>query len=198
MNNDTEQSNEQFMPRHTAYIRDMSTKTGRSYRELEAEWRKAEREFEFSRMRDPLKYANLKNTNGSVAQEISRIFEDNVVRPEEVEEAETEEIIDTETENEFGDDILDEMTDDTEAILEEPIEGDIDVDVDVDVEADTDDIDSDVSDDDIDAFLDGDDDTKEQEPENEGVPNKSMAQQRQNERVGTTTAEAPNEVNSNE
>lgn len=174
MNNDTQQSNNRFIPRHTSYIRDMSDKTGRSYRELEAEWLKAEREFEFSRMRDPLKYANLRNTNGTVAQEISRIFEDNVMRPEEIEQVEIEEIIDDETENEFGDDILDNITDDTNAALETAIEDEIDVDIDVTVDSD------------------------EEGSENEAVPNNSILQQRRNERPGTDNAETVDAVNSNQ
>jgi len=182
MNTDKKQIEEQFLPRHTHYIRSVSERTGRSYRELEAEWKKAERQFDFDRMRDPLKYANLKRTDGTVAQEISRRFEESVVMPEQ--EAE-EQIEDIET-----DIAQDDMAEDMEENLEIEPEVDIDIDdlIEADIEEPTPDADEEVVDEDISI----EEDMGEGE---EGIPNKSLERQRKLERPSDETATTPGEVN---
>ena len=76
---------------HSHFIRDMKQETGKSMRELEWEWKKAERQVDIDRMTDPDKYTHLKKTDGTLAQEVARRFKDNVTG------GETEEKVDEET-----------------------------------------------------------------------------------------------------
>ena len=64
---------------HSHLIRDMHEDTGKTMRELEWEWKKAERQVEFDRMNDPDKYSHLRKTDGTLAQEVARKFKDNVL-----------------------------------------------------------------------------------------------------------------------
>ena len=76
---------------HSHFIRDMKQETGKSMRELEWEWKKAERQVDIDRMTDPDKYTHLKKTDGTLAQEVARRFKDNVTG------GKTEENVDEET-----------------------------------------------------------------------------------------------------
>lgn len=209
MNNEQNIQQQQFLPRHTEYIRTMSDRTGRSYRELEAEWKKAEREFDFERMRDPLKYANMRRTNGSMAQEISRRFEENVVNPEleaddQIEDVGTDmaeeqfgDAIETGIEGEGGDSDYADFSeegfddggfddggfDDFSEDEEEPASEDS-------LNTLLDDI---VGEDSIDLDLD-EEETLNEEP-TEGVPNKSLDQQRSMERPSEESTNSPDDVN---
>ena len=64
---------------HSHLIRDMHEDTGKTMRELEWEWKKAERQVELDRMNDPDKYSHLRKTDGTLAQEVARKFKDNVL-----------------------------------------------------------------------------------------------------------------------
>lgn len=190
MNNDKKQIDEQFLPRHSQYIRNMSEKTGRTYRELEAEWKKAERQFDFDRMRDPLKYQNLKRNNGTVAQEISRRFEEMVIMPTQPEEVE-EQIDNIEAdmvEDEFATDIEENFTDDIEGITDEDILGDIEID----------NIDGEQIEDDFSIEEESEEglDEEIEDTPSEGIPNKSLEQQREIEREEPATTAG--EVNKKE
>lgn len=192
MNNENKEINTQFLPRHTSYIRNMADRTGKTYRELEAEWKKAEREFEFDRMKDPLKYQNLKKTNGSVAQEISRRFEENVIIPETTEEAETEEVLTDMEEDIFGDEI-EENLEDTEDDIESFIEDDFNADEKTEEQ--------DESEDEIlnevdDLVVDESDEFSEEESDEPPIPNKSLEQQKSLER--DDSANSPEDVNKKE
>lgn len=63
------------MIEHSHYIKSMADKSGKTYRELDTLWKKAQREFEFDQMMNPSKYQSLKKVDGSVAEEIGRRFE---------------------------------------------------------------------------------------------------------------------------
>ena len=187
MNNENKDMDTQFLPRHTAYIRNMADRTGKTYRELEAEWKKAEREFEFERMKDPLKYQNLKRTNGSVAQEISRRFEENVIVPEVAEEQAVDEILTDTEEDIFGQEIEDNLEED---------EADLDIDalIEDDFDAETKTDEQEASED---MILDEVDDLViDEELEEPPILNKSLEQQVNLERGKST--ESPEDVNKEE
>ena len=199
INNDKKHMEQQFLPRHTEYIRKTAEATGRSYRDLEAEWKKAEREFDFERMRDPLKYSNLKQTSGSIAQEISRRFEELVLKPEEVIMDEVNDIQDDIVEDEFGDAIEDSME------IDDSIDGDMDfggMDGDFDggefseYDEFTEEDDNDTMVDDSE-FSEYDEFTEEDETDGEtdAEPNSSLAQQQKMERPTEESATTADEVN---
>ena len=54
------------------YIKKWADETGKTYRELQALWKRTMGEVEYDRMLDPAKYANLK---GDLSQEVQRRFE---------------------------------------------------------------------------------------------------------------------------
>ena len=184
MNNNNQQIEQQFLPRHTEYIRVMSDRTGRSYRELEAEWKKATREFEFERMRDPLKYINLKRTDGTVAQEISRRFEETVIMPEQTEVDEAEELENNATEEDMADNIEENILDETEI--------DVDDEFNEVIEIDDEPVDEEVDSTEVEISNEG---VITSEDESEAIPNKSLEQQRQMERPSEETATTSGEVN---
>lgn len=191
MNNDKNKIAEQFLPRHTEYIRKTADVTGRSYRELEAEWKKAEREFDFDRMSNPVKYGNLKRTDGSVAQEISRRFEEQVLNPVETAQDELEETSNEIAEDEFGDSIENEFDMDA---TEDDMSGEKFVDVDdIFDEGDEFGVDDEFIDDE--SLEIGDELATEEEPESEGVPNSSLEQQQKLERPDEESATRPENVN---
>lgn len=194
MNNNNKSQDSQFLPRHTEYIRRMSEQTGRSYRDLEAEWKKATREFDFERMRDPLKYANLKKMDGTVAQEISRRFEEVVLRPVQAAEEEVEEQVDDIAQEEFGDQIEEDLIDDTmteempeedfadiDELIEEPVSEEGTEEESLNIEEEPLNVEEEL-----------------EEENTEGVPNKSLEKQRQLERPTEETATTPEEVNEKE
>ena len=67
---------------HTSYIKNMSDKTGKTYRELESLWDKYEREVENDRMMDPNKFSHLRKMQGTLAEEVKRRFESELLNPE--------------------------------------------------------------------------------------------------------------------
>lgn len=135
---------------HTSYIKRMSDQTGKTYRDLEALWKKFEREVENARMFDPNKFSHMRSTDGTIAQEIARRFEEFLVNPLGVEaedqneevDAAKDELVADDIENEMEEDIVSELEDDipdveadTEVdVPEEPVEGDIEKDVPIDEE----------------------------------------------------------------
>lgn len=190
MNNEKKQLDEQFLPRHTEYIRNMSQKTGRTYRELESEWKKSERQFDFDRMRDPLKYQNLKRTDGTVAQEISRRFEKMVVMPEQTAEEQIEETETEMVEDGLALDIEENLVDETEIDADAEFNDLVDADEETATLEDQLDEKSEMTD------IEAEEETLDEDGPSEGVPNKSLEQQRKMEREEPPTT--PGEVNEKE
>lgn len=118
---------------HTSYIKRLADKTGKTYRELETLWKKMEREVENERMFDPNKFSHLRSRDGSIAQEIARRFEKQVIDPMDAKSEEAEENLAAEENEEFAQDIeagmeadLDSEANELETELEEEPVGDVD------------------------------------------------------------------------
>lgn len=67
---------------HSKFIKDLSDKSGISMRQLEAEWKIAERQLDFDILMEPNKWSRLKTLDGTKAEEIARRVEKNVSQPE--------------------------------------------------------------------------------------------------------------------
>jgi hypothetical protein len=103
---------------HTSYIKNIADKTGKTYRELESLWDSFEREVEFDRMQSPYKYTNLKRVDGTLAEEVKRRFEAKLLNPE----SEVTEDMELEQDNEeFQEDIEENLVSDTEEISDNEI-----------------------------------------------------------------------------
>lgn len=94
----------------------MKRKTGRSIRELEAEWDRAEREINQDRLFDPDKYQNLNVKDGTLAQVIGAQFEKNVIEPEVVASDNVDSDMSELAEADFEDELQNEFENDTESI----------------------------------------------------------------------------------
>jgi len=117
---------------HTSYIKRLSDQTGKTYRDLESLWKKFEREVENDRMFDPNKFSHMRSTNGSIAQEVARRFEEFLVNPLGVETEEQNEVVDEVKDDLVADNIADEMEED----ITSEIEGDITEELPVDEKSD--------------------------------------------------------------
>lgn len=98
------------MNRHTEYIRKLSDETGKTYRELETYWKIAMDTYNKLQMVDPSKYEHLRES-GSESEEIKNIFEKAILKLPELREEETpvEDEVDTIAQDEFAEDIEEEI-----------------------------------------------------------------------------------------
>lgn len=100
---------------HTSYIKRLADKTGKTYRELETLWKKMEREVDNERMFDPNKFSHLRSRDGSIAQEIARRFEEQVINPIGAKSEEVQENVVAEENEKFAQDIETSMEQDLDA-----------------------------------------------------------------------------------
>lgn len=80
------------MRMHSKFVKDLSDKTQISIRQLEAEWKIAQKQVSFDILMEPAKYSHLKVLDGTLAEEIARRVEANVTNPQEAGE-ETKEVL---------------------------------------------------------------------------------------------------------
>lgn len=109
---------------HTSYIKRLADKTGKTYRELETLWKKMEREVDNERMFDPNKFSHLRSRDGSIAQEIARRFEKQVIDPMDAQSDKIEDAVAAEENEEFAQDIENSMEADLDAEANE-VESDL-------------------------------------------------------------------------
>jgi hypothetical protein len=81
------------------YIKKWADETQKTYRELQALWKRTASEVEYDRMMDPNKYTNLR---GDLSQEIQRRFEDELTKGPEMAEEEMTAEMTVPVEEEFG------------------------------------------------------------------------------------------------
>jgi len=109
---------------HTSYIKRMADQTGKTYRDLESIWKKFEREVQNERMFNPNKFSHMRSTDGTIAQEIAKRFEDFLVNPLGTEAENQNEKVDEVQDEIAADEIQDNMEEDIESDLEGELVGD--------------------------------------------------------------------------
>lgn len=80
------------MHMHSKFVKDLSDKTQISIRQIEAEWKIAQKQLNFDILMEPEKYSRLKVLDGTMAEEIGRRVEANVANPQSAGE-ETKEVL---------------------------------------------------------------------------------------------------------
>lgn len=81
------------------YIKKWADETQKTYRELQALWKRTASEVEYDRMMDPSKYTNLR---GDMSQEIQRRFEDELTKGNEIAQEELNDAVEVPVEQEFA------------------------------------------------------------------------------------------------